>query len=91
MEELVGTLRGVTVLLAEDAARSRALMRAAALEYCGATVLTVDSAPAAKSVLAAIRPKVVITDLAMPAMASIFSGACVLRLKSKEFPPPWSP
>jgi CheY-like chemotaxis protein len=65
MGHLVGTLRGVTVLVVEDAPYSRALIRAA-LEYCGATALTVDSAPAAKSVLAAIRPKVVITDLAMP-------------------------
>jgi CheY-like chemotaxis protein len=66
MNNLAGSLTGISVLIVEDTSKSsRALFRTI-LEFCGATVLTAHSAPAAKNILAVFRPKVIVTDLTMP-------------------------
>jgi CheY-like chemotaxis protein len=58
-------LRGVHVLLVEDHADSRELMRTA-LEYCGAFVTTPTSVERAKGLLHAVRPDIIVTDITMP-------------------------
>jgi CheY-like chemotaxis protein len=65
MDNLAGSLTGISVLVVEDTPNSRALFRTV-LEFCGATVLTAHSPAAAKNVLAVFRPRVVVTDLTMP-------------------------
>lgn len=65
MGHLVGTLRGVTVLVVQDAPYWRALIRAA-LEILWRHRAHSRFGTGCKKRLAAIRPKVVITDLAMP-------------------------
>ncbi len=58
-------LDGVHVLVVEDTADSREVLRAV-LEYCGALVTTAASAEEAKRVLDTIRPHVLVSDIAMP-------------------------
>ena len=65
MDNLAGSLTGISVLVVETAESSRALFRTV-LESCGATVLTAHSPTAAKNVLAVFQPRVVVTELAMP-------------------------
>jgi CheY-like chemotaxis protein len=65
MDNLAGSLTGISVLIVEHKTNSRALFRTI-LEFCGATVLTAHSPAAAKNVLAVFRPRVVVTDLTMP-------------------------
>jgi CheY-like chemotaxis protein len=58
-------LDGVHVLVVEDTADSRDMLRFA-LEYFGARVSTAASASEAKRVLRTIRPHVMLSDIAMP-------------------------
>ena len=79
MDNLAGSLTGISVLVVEHTAKSRALFRTV-LEFCGATVLTAHSPTAAKNVLAVFRPRVVVvTDLTMPG-----DGLELLRHMRKE-------
>jgi CheY-like chemotaxis protein len=58
-------LAGVHVLVVEDTADSREMLRVA-LEYCGALVTTAASAAEAKRILEKFRPHVLVSDIAMP-------------------------
>ena len=58
-------LAGVHVLVVEDTADSREMLRIA-LEYFGALVTTAESVEKAKRVLETLRPHVLVTDIAMP-------------------------
>ncbi len=58
-------LTGIHVLVVEDTADSREMLRVA-LEYCGALVTTAASAGEAKRVLEHVRPHVLVSDIAMP-------------------------
>ena len=65
MEALHDLLDGVHVLVVEDTADSRDMLRFA-LEYFGARVSTAASTAEAKRVLEMIRPHVMVSDIAMP-------------------------
>ena len=58
-------LRGVQVLVVDDDEEARDLLRAV-LEYCGAQVVTAESARAGLATLSHIRPDVVVCDVVMP-------------------------
>jgi CheY-like chemotaxis protein len=58
-------LQGIRVLVVDDEADARALLRAV-LEERGAAVTTASSAPEAFAALAATRPHVILSDIAMP-------------------------
>jgi CheY-like chemotaxis protein len=59
-------LGGVRVLVVDDESETRELV-ATVLAGCGAEVTAADSAAQARSALEAMKPDVVVTDLAMPA------------------------
>ena len=65
MEAHHNLLGGVHVLLVEDTADSRDMLRFA-LEFYGARVSTAASAAEAKRVLETIRPHVMVSDIALP-------------------------
>jgi len=58
-------LRGTTILLVDDDAPTRDLVMAM-LRRCGAEICTADSVPAARELLIARTPHVIVTDIAMP-------------------------
>jgi CheY-like chemotaxis protein len=58
-------LRGVQVLVIDDDSEARDLLRAV-LEYCGAQVVSAESAVAGLASLGRVRPDVVVCDLVMP-------------------------
>jgi len=58
-------LVGVHVLVVDDDADARELLRTV-LEYCGALVTAVASAPEALHVLQRVTPDVLLSDVAMP-------------------------
>lgn len=58
-------LRGVQVLVIDDDDEARELLRAV-LEYCGAQVVTAESARAGLALLGRIRPDVILCDVVMP-------------------------
>lgn len=58
-------LRGVQVLVIDDDEEARDLLRAV-LEYCGAQVVTAESARAGLATLSHVRPDVVVCDVVMP-------------------------
>jgi len=60
-----GLLRGVHVLVIDDDDDARELLHAV-LEYCGAAVITAESARGALEALARVQPDVVVCDLVMP-------------------------
>jgi CheY-like chemotaxis protein len=60
-----GLLRGVQVLVIDDDSDARELL-AAVLEYCGAHVVSAESARAGLAVLGRSQPDVVVCDLVMP-------------------------
>lgn len=61
----VGLLQGVHVLVVDDDDDARDLLHAV-LQYCGATVLGVESTRSALAALGRLRPDVVVCDLVMP-------------------------
>lgn len=61
----VDSLRGVHVLVVDDEALARDVLRDT-LEYCGALVLTVDSVRLALETMRLLKPDVVVTKLALP-------------------------
>jgi CheY-like chemotaxis protein len=61
----VDSLKGVHVLVVDDDALARDMMRHV-LEYCGALVLTVGSASEALAGMRLIRPDILVTTLALP-------------------------
>ena len=58
-------LHGVQILVVDDDAGARELLHAV-LEYCGAQVLSADSARGALASLGRNRPDVIVCDLVMP-------------------------
>lgn len=60
-----GLLRGRHVLVIDDDDDARDLLHAV-LEYCGASVMSAESARAALATLGRLRPDVVVCDLVMP-------------------------
>jgi CheY-like chemotaxis protein len=58
-------LRGVQVMVIDDDDDARELLHAV-LEYCGAHVMSAESARGALAGLARIRPDVIVCDLVMP-------------------------
>ena len=58
-------LVGIHVLVVDDDGDARELLKTV-LEYCGALVTVVGSAPEALQVLDRVMPDVVVTDIAMP-------------------------
>jgi CheY-like chemotaxis protein len=58
-------LAGIHVLIVEDTADSREILRVA-LEYYGALVTTAESVERAKRILETLRPHVLVSDIAMP-------------------------
>jgi CheY-like chemotaxis protein len=58
-------LRGVQVLVVDDDEEARDLLHAV-LEYCGAQVVTAESARAGLATLSHVRPDVVVCDVVMP-------------------------
>ena len=61
----VDSLKGVHVLVTDDEALARDVLRDI-LEYCGALVLTVESAQDALSTMRLIKPDVLVTKLGLP-------------------------
>ena len=59
------SLKGIHVLLVEDAADSRTLLETV-LQYCGALVTAVASAREAMDSLARVKPDLLLSDLSMP-------------------------
>ena len=58
-------LPGVHILIVEDNEDSRYLLTDV-LQYCGALVTSVSSVEEARSLLARVRPDILVSDLAMP-------------------------
>ncbi|HEX7152351.1 MAG TPA: PAS domain S-box protein [Thermoanaerobaculia bacterium] len=76
-------LRGVEIVLVDDDHETRKMV-SAVLRAAGASLVAVDSAPAALSSIDQHRPELVITDIAMPEM----DGYALLRtLRSREYGP----
>jgi CheY-like chemotaxis protein len=61
----VDSLKGVHILVVDDEALARNVLRDT-LEYCGALVLTMESAPGALETMRLLKPDVVVTKLALP-------------------------
>jgi CheY-like chemotaxis protein len=59
------TLDGIHVLLVEDDADAREVMKLI-MEYQGALVVDVDDAKSALAIMATMRPDVLVTDISMP-------------------------
>ena len=64
-DPLIQTLDGVHVLLVEDHADSRDIMRMV-MEYQGAVVVPVADAKSALAALTTLKPDVLVTDISMP-------------------------
>lgn len=58
-------LLGIHVLIVEDSAPTREMLRAA-LEYCGGFVTLAASVAEGKAILREIRPRVIVSDISMP-------------------------
>ncbi|MGH7277797.1 MAG: response regulator [Candidatus Rokuibacteriota bacterium] len=58
-------LQGIPILVVDDDEDSREVLRAL-LEHCGADVTVVDSARRGLEVFPTVRPRVVVSDIAMP-------------------------
>ena len=59
------SLKGVHTLIVDDETLAREVLRDT-LEYCGALVLTVESARAALETMRLLKPDVLVTKLALP-------------------------
>jgi CheY-like chemotaxis protein len=70
----LGTLAGVRVLIVDDNADAREILKAI-FEYCGASVFVAETGRAALRVFDGVTPHVVICDIAMPG----WNGYRVLR------------
>ena len=58
-------LLGIHVLIVEDSATTREMLRAA-LEYCGGFITLAASVEEGKTILREIRPRVIVSDISMP-------------------------
>lgn len=76
----VDSLKGVHVLIVEDEALARDVVRDI-LEYCGALVITVDSAQAALDSMRLIKPDALVTKLELPERDGVWLLTQVRALK----------